>query len=136
MSDSVLEVRELSMAFGGLRIFDGIALDLHRGERHAVIGPNGAGKSTFVNVVTGLLRPTRGKLRLDGVDLTPMPAAQRVHAGLVRTFQINTLFQAMNPVESVVLALCERDGLARPSWRPIKRMTAQIDEAANLLERF
>jgi branched-chain amino acid transport system ATP-binding protein len=132
----MLQVSGLRMAFGGLVVFDRLDFALARGERHAVIGPNGAGKSTFVNLVTGLLRPTSGTLLLEGKDVTSATPQQRVHAGLVRTFQINTLFPSLNPIESVVLALCQRDGLTRPSWRPVARMTRQIDEAAALLDRF
>jgi len=132
----VLQVRGLKMAFGGLAIFGGLDFSLLRGERHAIIGPNGAGKSTFVNLVTGMLKPLGGEIRLDGQDLTRAGPQKRVKAGLVRTFQINTLFGKLTPLESVVLALCERDGLNRPSWRPVHRHATQIDEACALLERF
>jgi len=132
----VLQTTDLQMAFGGLKVLEGLNFSMLRGERHAVIGPNGAGKSTFVNVVTGLLRPTGGKLLLDGNDVTRSTPQQRVRAGLVRTFQINTLFPTLNPLESVVLAVCQREGVAQPSWRAISRMTQQIDEAAALLDRF
>ena len=135
-TEAVLQTVDLRMAFGGLKIFDKLNFSLRRGERHAVIGPNGAGKSTFVNLVTGLLKPTGGALLLEGRDVTGATPQQRVHAGLVRTFQINTLFPTLNPLESVVLALCQREGIARPSWRPVSRMTRQIDEAAALLDRF
>jgi branched-chain amino acid transport system ATP-binding protein len=135
-TEAVLQTLDLRMAFGGLKIFDKLNFSLRRGERHAVIGPNGAGKSTFVNLVTGLLKPTGGALLLEGRDVTGATPQQRVHAGLVRTFQINTLFPTLNPLESVVLALCQREGIASPSWRPVSRMTQQIDEAAALLDRF
>ena len=135
-TEAVLQTVDLRMAFGGLKIFDKLNFSLRRGERHAVIGPNGAGKSTFVNLVTGLLKPTGGALLLEGRDVTGATPQQRVHAGLVRTFQINTLFPTLNPLESVVLALCQREGISRPSWRPVSRMTRQIDEAAALLDRF
>ena len=136
MSDTVLATRGLGMSFGGLRVFADIDFALTRGERHAVIGPNGAGKSTFVAIVTGLLRPTAGAVLLDGRDVTRTTAGERVAAGIVRTFQINTLFPSLTPLESVVLALCQRDKQARPSLRALRRCTAQIDEAADLLERF
>lgn len=132
----VLSTRGLAMAFGGLKVFQDLDLDLHRGERHAVIGPNGAGKSTLVALVTGLLKPTAGRIVLDGQDVTRLSPAQRVGAGLVRTFQINTLFAGLTPLESMVLALCQRDGLARVSWRAVARHAAQIDEATALLQAF
>ena len=134
--DVVLSTRGLAMAFGGLKVFQDLDLDLLRGERHAVIGPNGAGKSTFVALVTGLLVPTAGHIHLNGRDITRVPPAQRVAAGLARTFQINTLFPSLTPLESVVLALCQRDGVARPSLRAVARHTDQIDEAWSLLEAF
>ncbi|MFD1557298.1 ABC transporter ATP-binding protein [Paraburkholderia silviterrae] len=134
--DIVLQTRDLKMSFGGLKIFEHLNFSMRRGERHAVIGPNGAGKSTFVNLMTGLLKPTGGQLLLDGRDVTAATPQQRVRHGLVRTFQINTLFPTLNPLESVVLALCQREGQARPSWRSVSRMTKQIDEASALLDRF
>lgn len=134
--DVVLATRGLGIAFKGLRVFKDLDFALHRGERHAVIGPNGAGKSTFVAIVTGLLRPTEGSVLLDGRDVTRDSAGQRVSAGIVRTFQINSLFPSLTPLESVVLALCQRDRVARPSLRAVHRAHAQIDEAAALLERF
>lgn len=133
---TALQTRGLRMAFGGLTIFRSLDFELRKGERHAVIGPNGAGKSTFVNLVTGLLRPTAGELWLDGQDITRASPQERVKAGLVRTFQINTLFPSMSPLDSVVLALCQRDGLACPTLRAVHRCPAQVKEAGILLERF
>lgn len=135
-TDIVLQTRGLSMAFGGLKIFTGLDFALGRGERHAVIGPNGAGKSTFVALVTGLLTPTAGEVFLDGRDVTRSSPAQRVAAGLVRTFQINTLFATLTPVESLVMALCQRDGVAKLSLRPLMRRTQQIEEAQAILGQF
>jgi branched-chain amino acid transport system ATP-binding protein len=135
-TDTVLQAKDLHMAFGGLTIFNRLNFSMQRGERHAVIGPNGAGKSTFVNLVTGLLKPIGGRLLLEGRDITSASPQDRVRAGLARTFQINTLFPALNPLESIMLALAQRDGLAHPTWRPVNSMTEQISQAMALLERF
>lgn len=135
-ADAILETRGLRKAYGGLTIFEGLDFTLRRGERHAVIGPNGAGKSTFIHLVSGLTPPSGGSLWLDGRDITTASPRERVKAGLVRTFQINTLFPAFNPLESLVLALCMRDGVAGPGWRATARHRAQIDEAGALLERL
>jgi branched-chain amino acid transport system ATP-binding protein len=132
----VLQTRGLTMAFGGLKVFSDLDFSMRRGERHAVIGPNGAGKSTFVALVTGLLTPKSGQVLLEGKDVTRDTPQQRVAAGLVRTFQINTLFATLTPLQSVVLALCQRDGVARPSLRSLVHCKAQIDEGAALLEQF
>ena len=135
-ADTVLQTRGLAMAFGALDVFKALDFSMRRGERHAVIGPNGAGKSTFVALVTGLLKPLAGQVLLEGRDVTARSARQRVAAGLVRTFQINSLFATLTPLQSVVMALCQRDGVAKPSLRALRRRTAQIDEGAALLDRF
>ena len=137
MTDTlVLQTEGLTKSFGGLSIFKGVDFALRAGERHAVIGPNGAGKSTFVHLVSGLLPPTAGTVRLMGRDVTRATPQQRVRAGLGRTFQINTLFPSLTPLEAVVLALCERDDVTAPSLRALFRRSELLDEAAALLERF
>lgn len=135
-AEVVLQTRALSKAYAGLKVFSDLDFSLLRGERHAVIGPNGAGKSTFVGLVTGLIRPSAGSVLLNGQDITGMSPQQRVKAGLVRTFQINTLFPSLTPLESVVTALCQREGLAGPSLAALAKKGSIIDEAHDLLERF
>jgi branched-chain amino acid transport system ATP-binding protein len=136
VSDIVLATRDLHMSFGGLTVFDKLNFELRRGERHAIIGPNGAGKTTFVSLVTGLLTPRSGDIVFNGAVITGQSPQQRVKAGLARTFQINTLFRGLNPLESVVLALCEREGKAGVSIRQIARELVLIAEATELLARF
>ena len=128
-ADIVLATQSLSMAFGGLKVFSNLEFSMQRGERHAVIGPNGAGKSTFVAIVTGLLMPTSGTVLLDGQDVTRTSIRQRVQAGIVRTFQINTLFATLTPLESAVLALCQRDKVARPSLKALRHQGAHRGRA-------
>jgi branched-chain amino acid transport system ATP-binding protein len=134
--DIVLETRDMHMAFGGLVVFDRLNFKLGRGERHAIIGPNGAGKTTFVSLVTGLLRPNSGDILFNGAVITKRSPQERVKAGIARTFQINTLFRGLNPLESIVLALCERDDRSGLSLRGVARETALIDEAMALLAKF
>ena len=134
--DFVLKTRNLSMAFGGVKVFNNLDFELMRGDCHAIIGPNGAGKTTFVAIITGLLSPTSGEVLLDGQDVTRYSVKQRVAEGIVRTFQINTLFDSLTPIESVVIAICQRDKVAKPTFRAIKHLHAQIDEAYALLEKF
>ncbi len=133
---AALQTVGLTKAFGGLSIFKGVDFVLNAGEHHAIIGPNGAGKSTFVHLVSGLLRPSAGSVRLMGRDVTRATPQQRVRAGLGRTFQINTLFASLSPLQAVALALCERDELTAPSLRALARRVDLLDEAAALLERF
>jgi len=132
----VLETRELNMAFGGLVVFEKVNFALRRGERHAIIGPNGAGKTTFVSLVTGLLTPTGGDVLFNGAIITKTSPQQRVKAGIARTFQINSLFKALNPLASIVIALAEREGRAGISLRAVARETGLIEEASALLAKI
>jgi branched-chain amino acid transport system ATP-binding protein len=132
----VLETRNLRMAFGGLVVFENLNFALRRGERHAIIGPNGAGKTTFVSLVTGLLRPTGGDVVFNGAVITHASPQQRVKAGIARTFQINSLFKALNPLASLVIALAEREGRGGLSLRSVARQTTLIEEASALLAKF
>jgi branched-chain amino acid transport system ATP-binding protein len=110
-----------------------IALELPRGERHALIGPNGAGKTTLMNLMTGMLRPDSGQIFLDGAEITRQRPDARVKQGLARTFQINTLFPQLSALESVTLAVLEREGQAHNWWRGLPRFAAAIDEAQGIL---
>src|SRR5690606_38596557 len=88
----VLQTHELSKRFGGLTATNNVSISVERGARQALIGPNGAGKTTLINLLTGVLTPSAGRIMLNGKDITRMPVHQRVKSGLVRTFQINQLF--------------------------------------------
>jgi branched-chain amino acid transport system ATP-binding protein len=111
-----------------------IALELPRGERHALIGPNGAGKTTLMNLMTGMLAPDAGRIFLDGEDVTTLRPHARVRKGLARTFQINTLFPRLSALESVALAVLEREGNAHNWWRGLPRFGAAIEEAQGILD--
>jgi branched-chain amino acid transport system ATP-binding protein len=111
-----------------------IALELPRGARHALIGPNGAGKTTLMNLMTGMLAPDSGQIFLDGAQITREKPDDRVKKGLARTFQINTLFPRLSALESVTLAVLERDGNAHNWWRGLPRFGGAIEEAQGILD--
>ena len=117
--DTVLRTQALRKSFGKLEVTRDVSLALPRGCRHALIGPNGAGKTTLINLITGQLPADSGRIELEGEDITQMPAAARVKRGLTRTFQINTLFPDLTPLEAVTLAVCEREGKAGQFWRAL-----------------
>jgi branched-chain amino acid transport system ATP-binding protein len=131
---NALETQGLCKSFGALAVATDIDLKLERGARHALIGPNGAGKTSFVNLVTGALRPSAGRILLGGDDVTQLPQAARVKRGLARTFQINALFRRLSVLENVTLAIAEREGVAEDLLRPAGRHRAVIDEAYALIE--
>ncbi|TFL15821.1 ABC transporter ATP-binding protein [Pusillimonas caeni] len=115
----VLSASGLSRRFGGLIAIDNVSLNLKKGARHALIGPNGAGKTTFVNLLTGVLRPSSGTILLNGDDITRLPVHKRSRRGLVRTFQINQLFESLTPLETLAIVISERAGLGTKLWRPL-----------------
>jgi len=128
-----LATRGLDKQFGSLAVAQDIGITLPRGARHALIGPNGAGKTTLINMMTGLLRPDSGQILLEGEDITALPPDARVKRGLVRTFQINTLFPHLTALESVTLAVCERRGEAGNWWRRLPAYRDSVDEAYEIL---
>jgi branched-chain amino acid transport system ATP-binding protein len=101
--------------------------------RYALIGPNGAGKTTLINLITGMLGPDSGEIRLGGEDITTLKPDARVKRGLARTFQINTLFPQLTALESVALAVLEREGAAHNWWRALPRFGSGIEEAHSIL---
>jgi len=106
-----LETIGLTKQFGAIGVANNIHFSLEQGARHALIGPNGAGKTTFVNLLTGRLSPSAGRIMLNGVDITRAGQAARTRRGLARTFQINNLFPALSVLENVRLAVAEHRGL-------------------------
>jgi ABC-type branched-subunit amino acid transport system ATPase component len=128
-----LQTRNLSKRFGGFLATNDVTLNIADGARHALIGPNGAGKTTLINLLTGFLEPTAGSVILKGQDVTRQPQHHRVKRGLARTFQINRLFAEMTVLQSVILAVNERRGIATRWWRPISTHGQAIDDAASLL---
>lgn len=120
----LLSVVGLTCRFGRLVALDRVSLDLYPGERRAVIGPNGAGKTTLVNVVTGVVRPTRGRVLLDGRDITRAGPARRARSGVARTFQTPALAGSLTALDNVLLGLRHRPGQGR---------SARVDRARGWL---
>ena len=134
MSTSALSTRGLDKSFGSLVVASDIALDLPPGERYALIGPNGAGKTTLINLITGMLKPDKGQIFLGESEITTLAPDERVKCGLVRTFQINTLFPHLSALEAVTLAVCERRGYAGSWWRKLPAYADAVEEAYAILQ--
>lgn len=131
-----LETQSLYKCFDALTVADHIDFCLPQGRRHALIGPNGAGKTSFLNLITGMLRPNGGRILLHGADITQLSQAQRVKRGIVRTFQITTLFRGLSVIENVTLAVSERLGGGGDIVRPAGSRRDIIDEAYALLKQL
>jgi ABC-type branched-subunit amino acid transport system ATPase component len=132
---AALQTQGLAKRFGGIVATNDVTFRLERGARHALIGPNGAGKTTFVNLLTGVLPPSAGRVLLEGADVTRLRPEARVRRGLVRTFQINQLFADLTPLETLSLAVSERLGQGARCRRPVggDALARDVDDVA---ERF
>jgi branched-chain amino acid transport system ATP-binding protein len=98
---SLLRVENVSRHFGSLIAVNNVSLTVEPGELRAVIGPNGAGKTTFFNLISGMFRPTSGRILLDDRDITRLPPARRVSLGMARTFQITEIFPELSVRENL-----------------------------------
>lgn len=133
---AALQAVGLSVSFGSLAAVRSLDLTLMHGERHALIGPNGAGKTTVINLLAGALAADRGIVTLDGNDITKYTPDERVRCGLVRTFQINSLFPELSAWSSLVMVISEREGLGSQWWRAPPREKHVLDEAGYWLNRL
>jgi branched-chain amino acid transport system ATP-binding protein len=131
-----LETVGLEKHFGGIAAVNRVSLQIERGARHALIGPNGAGKTTVINLLTGVLGASAGRILLQGEDITRLDVHRRVARGLARTFQINQLFLDLSPIETVGLAVSQRLGVGAQWWRVVGSNAAVVEEAADILEKF
>ena len=115
----LLETRGLVKRFGGITPTQNVSLQIAKGARHALIGPNGAGKTTLINLLTGVLAPSAGSVWLDGQDITRLAPHRRVRRGVVRTFQINQLFNELTPLQSLALTVSAQLGISGGWWQPL-----------------
>ncbi|MFG2055655.1 ABC transporter ATP-binding protein [Micromonospora sp. NPDC048930] len=113
----MLATRGLTWRIGEVAIVDSVYLDLAPGEFLGVIGPNGAGKTSLFNLITGLRRPTDGRVLLDGADITALPPHKRARLGLGRTFQASSVFGSLTVRENVRLAVQAHRGGSMKLWR-------------------
>ena len=130
---SLLSVKGLVMRFGGLLATDHLDLEVEPGELHAVIGPNGAGKTTLINLLSGELQPSEGRVLLEGRDVTRLPIARRALAGIARSYQITSVFLEFSVLENVVMAVQAADGHSFRFWQPVLSDKRLVEPARALL---
>lgn len=127
----LLDIRDVTMRFGGLVAVNKVSFSVEKGAVVAVIGPNGAGKTTLFNVVTGVYPPTHGKVFFDGHDITRRPSYEIVDRGIARTFQSSRLFSDLSVLDNVIIGMHTRtsagvfDVLLRPG-----KARRELEEAA------
>ncbi|MFZ1953451.1 MAG: ABC transporter ATP-binding protein [Pseudolabrys sp.] len=135
MTTPILEIRGLTVSFGGLRAVDDVSFEVSRNRITTVIGPNGAGKSTLFNLISGALQPRNGKVLIEGVDYTGQPPYRMQAAGLARSFQITNLFFDLPVSENLRLAAQVLEPLWM-AWRPIRASRVALARVDELLDRF
>ena len=128
----MLEVRNLRKRFGGIAASDGVSLRVRAGEVHALIGPNGAGKTTLVAQLSGSIAPDEGQIYFLGNDVTGLEQHARVRAGLVRSYQITSIFPRFTVLDNLALAVQARTGSSLEFWRPVDGERALFDEARGI----
>jgi branched-chain amino acid transport system ATP-binding protein len=129
----ILATQGLGLDIGGARIVADVSLEVRAGELVGIIGPNGAGKTTLFNLLSGLLRPTAGRIELHGRDITGVAPFRRTRAGLGRTFQVSSVFPLLSVRENVRLAADAELGGTMRIWRRARGVGAE--RAAQALER-
>jgi branched-chain amino acid transport system ATP-binding protein len=130
----MLQLNGLRKSFGAIRAADGLELAVLPGELHAVIGPNGAGKTTMVAQLAGQIRPDSGAILFEGRDITHVPEYRRPHLGLVRSFQITSVFPELSALENVALAVQIRSGHSFRFLRAASRDCRLTEPALRHLE--
>ncbi|ROZ77670.1 ABC transporter ATP-binding protein [Ramlibacter sp. WS9] len=114
-----LKTHNLVKRYGGLLVTDNVSLDIARGELHAVIGPNGAGKTTLINQLSGELASDAGTIRFGGADVTALPVHERARQGLLRSYQITSIFEDFSVLENAALAALGARQHAWRFWQPM-----------------
>jgi branched-chain amino acid transport system ATP-binding protein len=133
-TEHALQVIDLKKAFGGLVVTQNVSLAIRPGERRLIIGPNGAGKTTLFNQISGDMRPTSGRIKLFGTDVTQLAPYKRAHFGLSRTYQIITLFSGDTLEHNVTLGLLGLRTSRWQMWRPLSFYGDLATEARRTLD--
>ncbi|BCH23447.1 ABC transporter ATP-binding protein [Mesorhizobium sp. L-8-3] len=136
MTDAVLRVRGITKSFGAFRAVDGVDLDIAEGEIHALIGPNGAGKTTCFNLLTGSLPLTSGEISLRGSRISGLPMDEIARRGIVRSYQISSIFPDFTALANVRFALQQKRGTNFDFWRSERSLVQLHGPALDLLDQL
>lgn len=134
MTEPIIQTESLTRFFGGFKAVDGVSLSIPRGSIRALIGPNGAGKTTCFNLLTKFLPPSSGRILFDGEDITNTRAVDIANRGLVRSFQISSVFGTLTALENVRGALQRKRGNSFDFWRSSEDLRRYEEQAMVSLE--
>ncbi len=130
----MLRTENLVKRYGGLLVTDSVSLDVREGELHAIIGPNGAGKTTLINQLSGELGSNSGKVLFDSADVTAIPIHHRARRGLLRSYQITSIFEGFTVLENTTLAAMGAQEHAFRFWKPMLARQDLVQTAREALE--
>lgn len=135
MTEPILRAEGLDRSFGGIHAVNNVSLEIPEGALHAIIGPNGSGKTTLFNLITGHTKPSAGRVRFAGEDITGMPFSKVARRGLAKSYQITTVFPLLTVFENVRIA-AQAAGHSYVFWRPADGITSVIRRTEEILERI
>ncbi|MDI6752954.1 MAG: ABC transporter ATP-binding protein [Thermodesulfobacteriota bacterium] len=131
----ILQTVDLTKHFGMIKAAERISVEVNQGELVGIVGANGSGKTTFLNLITGYLKPERGRILLMGRDTTGLPPRTITRLGVARSFQVPQLYRHMRVLESVLLSLAAESGNGGSFWQPLFKESRRA-EALETLKRF
>lgn len=135
-ADPILQTQDVEKKFGSILAVDGVSLDFYRDEIVGIIGPNGAGKTTYINLISGALPLTDGRVLFKGEDISSLKQYKRVQRGLVRSFQIPQIYDELTLFENIQSSVISRKRENNRMFTPISRDSASIEETERLIETF
>ncbi|MBT3991493.1 MAG: ABC transporter ATP-binding protein [Rhodospirillaceae bacterium] len=133
MTEIMLKVENLVKHFGGLVATDSLNIEVEQGEIHAVIGPNGAGKTTLIHQLSGMLESDSGTIHFDGQEISHMSSANRCHAGMVRSYQITSIFKDFSVLDNVAMSIQAREGHSFRFWKNANKDAVLAGKAREIL---
>jgi branched-chain amino acid transport system ATP-binding protein len=133
---NILETRNLSHDFGGLKVLTEVNLEVAEGEKHAIIGPNGAGKTTLFNIITGTYTPAQGKILFRSHNITGAGPYKIQRLGMGRSFQITTTFDRLTAFQNIRLAVLSKRGIRFNFFRNVDKMEDVTHESEEILKRI
>jgi branched-chain amino acid transport system ATP-binding protein len=135
-SNPILQVSNLTKYFGGVVATDHVDLQIWPGKIHALIGPNGAGKTTLIHQISGAIMPDEGRVKFDGSDVTNIPMYERAQKGLVRTYQITSIFLNLSVLDNLAIALVSKTGGGFHFWTPARLESNRYERAGEIAKRI
>ena len=129
-----LSIKNLNKSFGSMKATNNVSLDIKANSLHSIIGSNGAGKTTLIKQITGEISPDSGSVFLEDTDITKWSDFKRARAGLIRVFQISSLFSSLSVLENISLAICAKESKYFVFYKSIKEDVSIQEKAKNILE--